>query len=86
MRWPSDTPAEVKALAERVISVLEGSDTEVVGPAISLTYAYVILSLAGDTPDVAVLDRITADLSGSRQTSVHWQSSTVQPSSDRRID
>jgi hypothetical protein len=62
MRWPNDTPDAVKALAERILAVLEGSDVEVVGPAISLAFGYVILDLGGHGEDVAALDGITDDI------------------------
>ena len=63
MHWPDNTPANVRALAECVISVLEGSDIETVGPAISLAYAYVILDLGGHADDdVAAMDGMVRDL------------------------
>jgi hypothetical protein len=53
----------VRQLAEHIISILEGYDIEIVGPAISLAYAYVILDLGGHAEDVTALDKMTADLS-----------------------
>jgi len=61
-RWPKDTPADVQALADELVAVLKGHDAEVVGPAIAITFAFVILSLAERADDMAAVDRMTADI------------------------
>jgi hypothetical protein len=48
-RWPAGTPPEVSSLAGRLVEVLKGRSGQVVGPALSLVFAYTVAEL-GDAP------------------------------------
>jgi len=76
MHWPDTVPQDVRQLAERLITTLEGHDVEVVGPAISLAFGYVILDLGGHAEDAAALDRITDDIT---QLVLRYNAAIVQP-------
>jgi hypothetical protein len=53
MRWPANVPQDVRQLADEVFDVLHGHDSDIVGPAIGIVFAFTILSLADRADDVA---------------------------------
>jgi len=61
-RWPDTVPPDVKRLADELISVLQGHSAEVMGPALSVVFAFVMCSIAGRAEDEASLDQMMADL------------------------
>jgi hypothetical protein len=62
MRFPGDAPEDVKALARKVIDLLAGHDADVVGPAIGLSFGFVILELGNRVDDMAQVDRMMEDV------------------------
>jgi hypothetical protein len=62
MRWPSEAPDDVKALANKIIDLLVHQDAAIVGPAISMAFGFTILELGKGADDVAQVDRIMQDV------------------------
>jgi hypothetical protein len=62
VKWPGDAPDDVKALARKVLDVLKGHDADVVGPAIGLSFAFVVLELGDGADDEAQVDRMMQDV------------------------
>jgi hypothetical protein len=63
--WSADTPAlaDVKALADELVAVLEGHNSEVIGPAMSMAFLFTVLELGKHNGDMEVLSRMMEDLS-----------------------
>jgi len=63
MRLPSDiaAPAEVTALAQELIAILNTHDRAIVGPAVSMLFAFTIFEF-GRADDMKALDQILRDV------------------------
>jgi hypothetical protein len=62
MRWPDNTPAEVQALANQLIGILNQYDADVAGPAIGIAFGFTICELGGCADDVRAVDRMMQDV------------------------
>lgn len=62
VQWPKCTPEDVRDLADRLAAVLEGRSGQVAGPAIALTFAYVIAELGGFRDDAETVREIIRDV------------------------
>jgi hypothetical protein len=56
-------PAEVKALANELIAIVNRHDSRIAGPAVSMLFSFVILECAGRGSDMAALSQILQDVS-----------------------
>jgi hypothetical protein len=62
VQWPKDTPPDVRCLADQLAAVLEGRSGQVAGPAIALTFAFVIAELGGFRDDEETVRAIVRDV------------------------
>lgn len=62
MVWPENTPDDVRLLGDRLAAVLEGQSGQVAGPALALTFAYVIAELGGFRDDAETVRAIMRDV------------------------
>jgi hypothetical protein len=58
----TDVPAEVKALADELIAIVNRHDSRIACPAASMLFAFVILESAGRGDDMSVLNQILLDV------------------------
>jgi hypothetical protein len=61
-RWPANVSPDAKRLADELINVLQGHDAEVMGPALSVVFAFTMCSIAGRAEDQTSLDQMMSDL------------------------
>ena len=59
----TNAPAEVKALADELIAFLNNHARAIIGPALSMVFAFTILELGGCAEDMAKLSEILRDIS-----------------------
>jgi hypothetical protein len=62
MQWPANTPTDIKQLADEIFDVLHGHDSDIIGPTIGIVFGFTILSLANRADDVAMVDKMMADV------------------------
>ena len=58
----TDTPAAVTALANELIARLNHHERAIIGPALSMVFAFTILELGGHAEDMAKLSEILRDI------------------------
>jgi hypothetical protein len=75
MRWPDNIPAEVKALANQLIGILNQHDADIAGPAIGIVFGFTICELGGCADDARAVDRMMQDV---RALAIKYGAAVVQ--------